>query len=109
MQYRRSAKDDHARFQSPVTIDVIAKVAERKMTVANAAKLLNKSRRTIERYLKKYREEGIRFVIHGNTGNEPINKTPASLKQQVQPLIREKYYGVNLLHLAELLQANEHI
>ena len=95
--------------KAQLTVDVIAKVAERKITIANAVKLLNKSRRTIERYLKRYREVGIRFVVHGNTGKEPVNKTPNSLKQQVQSLIREKYYDVNLLHLGELLQANEHI
>ena len=94
--------------KAQLTVDVIAKVAERKITIANAVKLLNKSRRTIERYLKRYREVGIRFVVHGNTGKEPVNKTPNSLKQQVQSLIREKYYDVNLLHLGELLQANEH-
>ena len=95
--------------KAQLTVDVIAKVAERKITIANAVKLLNKSRRTIERYLKRYREVGIRFVVHGNTGNEPVNKTSNSLKQQVQSLIREKYYDVNLLHLGEVLQANEHI
>ena len=95
--------------KAQLTVDVIAKVAENKITITNAVKLLNKSRRTVERYLKRYREVGIRFVIHGNTGNEPINKTPDSLKQQVQSLIKEKYYDVNLLHLGELLQANEYI
>ncbi len=95
--------------KAQLTVDVIAKVAENKITIANAVKLLNKSRRTVERYLKRYREVGIRFVVHGNTGNEPVNKTPNSLRQQVQSLIREKYYDVNLLHLGELLQANEQI
>lgn len=95
--------------KAQLTVDVIAKVAENKITIANAVKLLNKSRRTIERYLKQYREVGIRFVVHGNSGNEPVNKTPNSLKQQVQSLIKEKYYDVNLLHLGEILQDNEHI
>ena len=95
--------------KAQLTVDVIAKVAERKITIANAAKLLNKSRRTVERYLHRYRKVGIQFVIHGNTGNEPVNKTADSLKRQVQQLIREKYYDVNLLHLGELLETNEHI
>lgn len=95
--------------KAQLTVDVIAKVAENKISIANAVKLLNKSRRTVERYLKRYREVGIRFVVHGNTGNEPVNKTPNSLRQQVQSLIREKYYDVNLLHLGELLQTNEQI
>ncbi|MDJ6853062.1 helix-turn-helix domain-containing protein [Salmonella enterica] len=42
--------------KAQLTVDVIAKVTERKITIGNAAKLLNKSRRTIERYLQRYRE-----------------------------------------------------
>ncbi len=95
--------------KAQLTVDVIAKVAERKITIANAAKLFNKSRRTIERYLRRYREMGLQFVVHGNTGGDPANKTPDTVKQQVQALIREKYYDLNLLHLAEMLETNEHI
>ncbi len=95
--------------KAQLTVDVIAKVAERKITIANAVKLLNKSRRTVERYLQRYRSQGLQFVVHGNTGSEPVNKTPDSLKQQVQSLIREKYYDLNLLHLAEMLETHEHI
>ncbi|EJK8997383.1 helix-turn-helix domain-containing protein [Salmonella enterica] len=61
--------------KAQLTVDVIAKVAERKITIANAAKLLSKSRRTIERYLQLYREKGLQFVVHGNAGSEPANKT----------------------------------
>ena len=95
--------------KAQLTVDVIAKVAERKITIANAAKLLNKSRRTVERYLQRYRSQGLQFVVHGNTGSEPVNKTPDRLKQTVQSLIREKYYDLNLLHLAEMLETHEHI
>ena len=44
--------------KAQLTVDVIAKVAERKITIANATKLLNKSRRTVERYLQRYRAKG---------------------------------------------------
>ncbi|WP_205008000.1 helix-turn-helix domain-containing protein, partial [Salmonella enterica] len=93
--------------KAQLTVDVIAKVAERKITIANATKLLNKSRRTVERYLQRYRSQGLQFVVHGNTGSEPVNKTPDRLKQQVQSLIREKYYDLNLLHLAEMSTTDE--
>jgi transposase len=95
--------------KSQLTVDIIAKVAESKMTIANAVKLLNKSRRTIERYLQQYHKVGLQFVVHRNTGRVPINKTPDSLKKQVQTLIKEKYFDVNLQHLAELLNTNENI
>jgi len=95
--------------KAQLTVDVIAKVAEGKISIINAAKLLNKSRRTIERYLHKYQKVGIQFIIHKNTGKSPVNKTPDTLKRTVQALIKEKYFDVNLAHLAELLANNEHI
>ncbi|MCE9785217.1 helix-turn-helix domain-containing protein [Shewanella algae] len=39
--------------KAQLTVDVIAKVAERKITIANATKLLNKSRRTGIESLKR--------------------------------------------------------
>ena len=38
--------------KAQLTVDISAKVSERKITIANAVKLLNKSRRTVERYLQ---------------------------------------------------------
>lgn len=95
--------------KAQLIVDVISKVAQGRIRIVNAAKLLNKSRRTIERYLQRYQEVGIQFVIHGNTGRSPANKTPDNLKRQVQSLIKAKYYDVNLQHLAELMDLNEGI
>jgi transposase len=95
--------------KAQLTVDIVAKVAEGKIDIVNAAKLLNKSRRTIERYLKKYRKVGIQFVVHQNTGKSPSNKTCDEVKGTVQKLIKEKYFDVNLTHLRELLEDNEHI
>jgi len=95
--------------KAQLTVDVISKITQGKMSIINAAKLLNKSRRTVERYLHRYHKVGIQFVIHRNTGRSPVNKTSDNLKKQVQSLIKEKYYDVNLQHLAELLDVNEGI
>lgn len=95
--------------KAQLTVDVISKVAQGKLSIVNAAKLLNKSRRTVERYLRRYQNIGIQFVIHRNTGRSPCNKIPDGLKNQVQSLIKEKYYDVNLQHLGELLEKNEGI
>ncbi|GEA01545.1 hypothetical protein KUL17_04420 [Alteromonas sp. KUL17] len=59
--------------------------------------------------MQRYRSQELQFVVHGNTGFEPVNKTPDSLNQQVQSLICEKYYDLNLLHLSEKLETHEHI
>jgi len=93
--------------KSQFTVDIISKVLDGKITINSATQLLQKSRRTVERYLSRYRKEGIRFVIHGNTGRAPINKIPESLKKEVQNLIQTKYYDFNLQHLSELLSKNE--
>lgn len=95
--------------KAQLTVDIIAKVVEGRITIANAAKLLSKSRRSIERYVKRYQQVGIQFAVHGNSGKSPPNKTPKSIKQAVQALIKDKYFDLNLLHLAEQLEVNEHI
>jgi transposase/DNA-binding transcriptional ArsR family regulator len=91
------------------TVDIIAEVVEGRITIANAAKLLSKSRRSIERYVKRYQQVGIQFVVHDNRGKSPPNKTPVSIKKGVQALIKENYFDLNLLRLAEKLEADEHI
>ena len=95
--------------KSQLTVDVIAKVALNKISILNASKLLNKSPRTIERYLMRYRTDSIRFVVHCNTGGAPANKIPVTLKKQVQALIKAKYYDFNMLHLADMLEVFEGI
>jgi transposase len=95
--------------KAQLTVDVICKVAGCKISIVNAAKLLNKSRRTIERYVHQYQKVGIQFIVHRNSGKVPINKTPDPLKRQVQALIKEKYFDLNLAHLSEFLEMNEGI
>jgi transposase len=95
--------------KAQLTVDLIAKVVEGRITIANAAKLLSKSQRTIERYVKRYQQVGIQFVVHGNSGKSPPNKTPTSIKETVQALIKGKSFDLNLLHLAEQLEVNERI
>lgn len=95
--------------KSQFTVDIISKVIDGRISINSAATLLSKSRRTVERYLSRYRKEGVRFVVHGNKGRPPVNKISESLKKEVQELIQTKYYDFNLQHLAELLVKNEGI
>ncbi|PHM22663.1 transposase [Xenorhabdus ehlersii] len=46
--------------KAQLTVDVIAKVAQGKISIINASKLLSKSRRTVEHYLQQYQQVGIR-------------------------------------------------
>ena len=65
--------------KTQLKVDIVAKIAEGKIDIVNAAKLLNKSRRTIERYLQQYRNVGIQFVVHKNTGKSPSNEKGVKL------------------------------
>jgi len=71
--------------KAQLTVDVISKVTQSRMSVINAAKLLNKSSRTIEPYPQRYQQVGIQFIIHRNSGKVPVNKTPDCLKRQCNP------------------------
>lgn len=92
-----------------LTIDIIAKVAEGKITTCNAVRLLNKSKRTVERYLQRYQSMGIQFIVHKNSGKSPANKISSSTKNTVQQLIKTKYFDLNLSHLKEILEEKENI
>jgi len=95
--------------KSQFTVDIISKVIDGRISINSATTLLNKSRRTVERYLSRYRKEGIRFVVHGNRGRSPVNKISELLRKEVQSLIQTKYFDFNLQHLSELLKKNEGI
>jgi len=90
-------------------IDIIAKVNDEKICINDAVKLLNKSKRTIERYLHQYRKEGLQFAIHKNCRRAPVNKISNMTKKKVQKLIKKKYFDLNLCHLREKLEAEENI
>jgi len=69
-------------LSAQLKLDIITKVVEGEITINNAAKLLNRSRGTVERYISQYQAQGIKFVIHGNPGKIPVNKTSDELKKQ---------------------------
>ena len=93
--------------KSHFIVDIISKVLDGKITIDSATQLLKKSRRTVERYLSRYRKAKIRFVVHDNKGRVSANKIPETLKKEVQNLLQTKYYDFNLQHLSELLSKNE--
>lgn len=82
-------------------LDLITKVEMGVLDREIAALTLDVTERTIRRYIKRYREEGVLFMLHKNKGKTPPNKTNEPLKIEVQTLIRETYYDFNMLHALE--------
>ena len=60
--------------KAQLTADIVAKVAAGKMDVVHAAKLLSKSRRTIERYVEKYRKVGFNLWFIKTMADRPRTK-----------------------------------
>lgn len=85
-------------------LEIICKLAMKKLTVYQASELLQLSERTVYRQLKSYQEKGAFFLKHGNCLNRPWNKSEDLIKSEAQRLIKEKYFDFNVLHCQEKLK-----
>jgi transposase len=86
---------------------VLGRVDRGMVHVAEAAQVLEMSERHVLRLLAAYRREGAAALAHGNRGRQPAHTTPAAIREQVVALTRDRYAGVNQVHLAELLAERE--
>ena len=84
-------------------LDVIYKLESKKINTKEALLLLGVSERTLRRYVKKYRKEGVLFLKHGNQGRTAVNRLPSDLKVHVQRLVKEQYFDFNMSHCLERL------
>jgi len=85
-------------------IEIIRAVSEGKIARADAALLLALSERQVYRLIAKQEADDIRHILHGNRGRAPANKIAADLWAEIVALAKERYAGVNDLHLQELLK-----
>ena len=90
-------------------IQVLNGVLEDKVTVAEAAGLMEVSERHTWRLLAAYRKEGPAAVAHGNRGRKPATTTCPATQQEVRELARGAYAGLNHTHLTEMLAEREGI
>lgn len=90
-------------------IEVMFKVTKGELKIKEAALLLNKSERSLARYLKDFKERGIKFIHHKNTNQKPKNKIPEEIKKHVQALVKETYFDFNVSHLKEKLVSDHNI
>ena len=75
-----------------------------RLTAEEAATVLGLSRRQVLRLKAAYRTEGVRAVIHGNSGRRPAHAVPDDARTSIVALARsEEYRGYNHTHLCEEL------
>ncbi len=71
-----------------------------------AAPLLNRSHRQVQRMLAAYRKEGAGAVVHGNRGRKPKQSMSIEVQQQVIALAQTTYQGCNQQHLRDGARKN---
>jgi transposase len=82
---------------------VLNRILAGQLSMAEAAVLLKRSHRQVQRMLAAYRKEGAEAVVHGNRGRKPTHRIGDEVRQQVIALAREVYEGCNQQHLRDLL------
>lgn len=90
-------------------VRVITMVMEGRCSAAEAAQLLQLSRRHVLRLKKAFREEGPHALAHGNRGRRPAHAVRESEKREVLDLACSLYSGYNHTHLHEMLASEQGI
>jgi len=84
-------------------LDVISRLISNKLTVTDAARLLDVTKRTIYRYKKSHEKNSVISVIHGNSLKIPHNKIPEEERVMIIKLCKDRYKNFNRLHAYEKL------
>jgi transposase len=90
-------------------IEVIEAVMDERISVEDGGRILDRSRRSIFRMLKRLREQGLKGLIHGNRGKKNPRQIKEKVVERIVSLARGKYAGINDTHLREILERQEGI
>ena len=90
-------------------VKVIEKAAGGRLSVREAARLLQLSTRQVQRLKQRYRPDSIAWVQHGNRGRSMPWAVSLPQRQLIVSLARGKYQGFNDSHLTEKLRAEENL
>lgn len=88
-------------------LDVLERVQRGEFTAREAAQLLGLSRRQLQRLSKRFRADGNRVVVHGNTGRSPAHRLADAIRERILELARGRYAGFNDQHFTEKLCGDE--
>lgn len=88
-------------------LQILNNVNLKRITIGQAAVLMQVSLRHAKRLIARYRKEGASALAHGNRGKLPYNVLDVEVRQQVIDLARTKYRGFNQQHYSEKLREKE--
>jgi len=84
-------------------VKVLAQVDDGRLTVDNAANMLDLTRRQIFRLLKRYRQNGASAIRHKARGKPPNNRIHHAKRDYALSLIKENYADFGPTLVAEML------
>jgi transposase len=73
--------------------EVMGRVSRNEIGLRDAAALMEVSYRQAKRVWRRYRQEGVRGLVHRSAGRRSSRSKPAELRERALALIREKYSG----------------
>lgn len=86
------------------TYTLVKQYVENGGSVKRLTARLNKSERTVYRYIKGYKEHGKAFFVHGNTGRKPVTTILDEIKKHIIEIYNSSLYDTNFTHFYEILQ-----
>jgi transposase len=88
-------------------MDVLKRLEHGALTVGEAAQVLGLSHRQVQRIRWAVVDNGVKGVVHGNTGRAPAHRINDEVRERVIGLWRSKYVKFNDQHFTEKLQSKE--
>ena len=95
--------------QELLAVDVFERLLRNEITQVEAGSLLGITDRQVRRKLPKYKEFGVKSLIHGNRGKPSGRKISSETRDQIVQIIKDKYYDFGPTLLQEKLEENHQI
>jgi len=90
-----------------IRVDVIYQYLNGLIFSEDACVVIGVQERQFRRLVKKFREDGLTSILHGNKGRVPPNRISLGLANRLLSIYKNKYNGFNLVHFIEKLKENE--
>ena len=90
-------------------LNIMAKFRNGDITRSQAAELLGLSERQVTRKSRRVARQGVQGILHGNSGNTPVNKTPLETKTRFLDLYKSTYSNFNMTHALEMMKSEHNL